>query len=46
MDKTLTAMALKPVSKPVEVLFNPTDEDFKKLEKAVAKANEYTKSDE
>ncbi len=46
IDKTLTAMALKPVSKPVEVLFKPADEDFKKLEKAVIKANEYTKSNQ
>lgn len=46
VDKMLSAMALKPVTKPIEVLFKPTDEDFKKLEKAVNKANEYTKSDE
>lgn len=46
IDKTLSAMALRPVSKPVEVLFKPTEDDFKKLEKAVMKANEYNKSDE
>ncbi len=46
VDKTLSAMALKPVTKPVEVLFRPTEDDFKKLEKAVIKANEYKKGDE
>lgn len=45
IDKTLSAMGLKPVAKPVEVLFNPTEEDFKKLEKVAQKANEYTKGD-
>lgn len=46
VDKTLSAMGLKPVTKPIEVLFKPMDEDFKKLEKAVNKSNEYTKSNE
>lgn len=45
IDKTLSAMGLKPVAKPVEVLFKPTEEDFKKLEKVAQKANEYTKGD-
>ncbi len=37
VDKTLTAMGMKAVVKPVEVLFKPTDDDFKKIEKAVEK---------
>lgn len=46
IDKTLSAMGLRPVAKPIEVLFKPTGEDFRKLEKVAQKANEYTKSDE
>lgn len=44
VDKTLSAMGLKAVTKPIEVLFKPTDEDFRKLEKVADRANEYTKS--
>lgn len=40
VDKTLTAMGMKAVSKPIEVLFKPTDDDFKKIEKAVLKLYE------
>ncbi len=46
VDKTLSAMGLRPIAKPVEVLFKPTGEDFKKLEKVAQKANEYNKSNE
>lgn len=35
IDKTLSAMGLNRVIKPVEVLFAPKDEDFIKIEKAV-----------
>lgn len=35
VDKTLAAMGLRRVAKPVEVLFKPTDNDFKKIDKAV-----------
>ena len=30
-------MGMKNVSKPVEVLFKPSDDDFVKMEKAIAK---------
>ncbi len=36
-DKTLSAMGMKAVAKPVEVLFKPTADDFKRLEKAIEK---------
>ena len=41
IDKTLYAMGMKNVSKPVEVLFKPDDEDFVKMEKAIKKMIEY-----
>ena len=37
IDKTLYNMGMKNVSKPVEVLFKPSDDDFVKMEKAIAK---------
>ena len=37
VDKTLQAMGMKQVSKPVEVLFAPSDEDFLQMEKVIAK---------
>ncbi len=46
IDKTLSVMGLRSIAKPVEVLFKPTGEDFKKLEKVAQKANEYTKGNE
>ena len=41
-DKTLSALGLKQVSKPVEVLLKPKDEDFVNIRKAVDKIIEYT----
>lgn len=40
-DKTLTAMGMKAVSKPIEVLFKPNDDAFVKMDKAVGKLSEY-----
>ncbi len=37
IDKTLYNMGMKTASKPVEVLFNPKEEDFSKMEKAIAR---------
>lgn len=37
IDKTLQAMGMKQVSKPVETLFAPAEKDFDQLEKAVLK---------
>jgi flavorubredoxin len=37
IDKTLYNMGMKNVSKPVEVLFKPSDDDFEKMEKAIVK---------
>ena len=37
VDKTLQAMGMKQIAKPVEVLFNPSEKDFSQLEKAIAK---------
>ncbi len=37
VDKTLQAMGMKQASKPVEVLFAPSDKDFMLLDKAIAK---------
>lgn len=37
IDKTLYNMGMKTASKPVEVLFNPNEDDFSKMEKAIAR---------
>lgn len=37
VDKTLQAMGMKQISKPVEVLFAPSDKDFEQMNKAIAK---------
>ena len=37
IDKTLYNMGMKNVSKPVEVLFKPSDDDFAKMKKAIEK---------
>ena len=37
IDKTLQAMGMKQVSKPVQTLFAPAEQDFNQLEKAILK---------
>ncbi len=37
VDKTLQAMGMRQVSKPVEVLFAPSDKDFIQMDKAISK---------
>lgn len=37
VDKTLQAMGMKQITKPVEVLFAPCDKDFEQMDKAIAK---------
>ena len=37
IDKTLQAMGMKQASKPVEVLFAPSDKDFEQMDKAITK---------
>ena len=37
IDKTLQAMGMKQATKPVEVLFAPSDKDFEQMDKAIAK---------
>ena len=41
VDKTLSALGLKQMIKPVEVLFKPKDDDFVKLKKAADKLCKY-----
>lgn len=36
IDKTLQAMGMKQISKPVEVLLAPADKDFEQMDKAIA----------
>lgn len=45
-DKTLAAMGLKRCSKPVEVLFKPTGEDFESIAKAVGRVANVLETDE
>ena len=46
ISKTLSALGLKEITKPVEVLFKPKDEDFAKLRKATEKLIKYSNGDE
>lgn len=41
INKTLAAMGMKMISKPMEVLFKPADKDFSELKKAAEKIDEY-----
>ena len=41
VDKTLSAMGLRQMLKPVEVLLKPSPNDFERLEKAIYKILEY-----
>lgn len=40
-DKTLSAMGMKQIAKPVEVLFKPKAEDFSKIENTVKKVLDF-----
>jgi flavorubredoxin len=41
MDKALSSMAMRQITKPVEVLFKPAEEDFAKMDKAAERIISY-----